>query len=76
MAENRWLQLSFTLGLAVGLLRITRAVLFLAFVRYQQHHRQKVFNWDRAVLFLAFVRYQQHHRQKVFNWDTTFVQGD
>jgi len=46
MAENRWLQLSFTLGLAVGLLRITRAVLFLAFVRYQQHHRQKVFNWD------------------------------
>jgi len=56
MVEKRWLAVfivTCALGLAVDHFQISRAyiVLFLAFVRYQQNHRQKVFNWGTLRLF-------------------------
>jgi len=52
MVGKPWLAffiVTCALGLAVILDLLQNIVLFLAFVRYKQHRRQKVFNWGLYV---------------------------
>jgi len=71
MVEKRWLTVfivTCALGLAVDWTssKYTYIVSFLAFVRYQQNHDQKVFNWGTLRLFRG-KWYSQIHWFIVFH---------